>query len=737
MADQVSLRDFLRKTLADMSDTGAVSGEEFFGNFAVYEEARAYLENRPEIASQLLLLEGEEAKEFITRLCSNPGELLNLTPATAQEAVTQTRQAESVLAGRFPTEDDTRFEQTRGKNTKSALTKHYANQFARMEPKVSNFVTELRNRRLYGSPQEEQAIQKELQKPVFSTSLEEIHAETKRRILSKLAQADKVEAARAIDEALSQNGLDQDLSTASRIAQEATQTIIKNADVINADIVVEAISTGRNADQAAGLARMASVVDQVRATKEGIGSIGTTVGKSANDIIATVAGVPEGNIPTAFAAVWEKATATTDHFAQRLGSEVVNTPSFNKFIHTYEPKSQGGSLRGLFSGPRVSQQDAEDYAEVLWRTDPNATPDPQEFFLSLSHKNHPEHFHFELELGESPLDWILKWGAKKEGKAALATGSKGALQGAAVKFLGKFLPARLAFLLGGWVGTALFVVVSAWDFLKKGFRGIIGAMGSGGFGAWNTVSKGIAEYAKAITGATYNDPFLSNYFLGGATLIVACILVIPFWFTFLTRNVWNASLIGGTGGGGGGHGAPVVTCDPATDPTCIPQFCDPAKQSCAWPVPCGCVTSLAGHSGGLNGIDIGTAGCADEHQPVQAVCSGTISIRFMHLGDGEKCFDFTSPACGFGYGNTIDLLCDDGKTQFRYAHLLKPGEAITDGAHVDQGRIIAYTNNNGNSTGPHLHFEYCAVGKCGTSSSGSLPVDSVLPVKPTLGYCIQ
>lgn len=85
------------------------------------------------------------------------------------------------------------------------------------------------------------------------------------------------------------------------------------------------------------------------------------------------------------------------------------------------------------------------------------------------------------------------------------------------------------------------------------------------------------------------------------------------------------------------------------------------------------------------GIDI-AAGLGAE---VRAAANGTI----------QKIYYSNS------YGNVIYLLHDDGRST-RYAHLDRFAFGLKQGDYVYQGDVIGYVGNTGNSTGPHLHFEY-------------------------------
>lgn len=86
------------------------------------------------------------------------------------------------------------------------------------------------------------------------------------------------------------------------------------------------------------------------------------------------------------------------------------------------------------------------------------------------------------------------------------------------------------------------------------------------------------------------------------------------------------------------------------------------------------------------GIDFGVS----EGTPVLAAAAGTVLTSGYQQG---------------GYGWYVILIHHDGSGTV-YAHLCKQGLAV--GTSVVAGAIVGYSGNTGNSTGPHLHFEYRA-----------------------------
>lgn len=93
------------------------------------------------------------------------------------------------------------------------------------------------------------------------------------------------------------------------------------------------------------------------------------------------------------------------------------------------------------------------------------------------------------------------------------------------------------------------------------------------------------------------------------------------------------------------------------------------------------------------GMHEGTDFAGDLGTPLYAVADGTI----VYAGGGR---DGRS-------GEIVILRAEvDGATyDFWYGHMFTSGVLVTEGQQVEVGQKIAEIGNNGNSTGPHLHFE--------------------------------
>ena len=103
---------------------------------------------------------------------------------------------------------------------------------------------------------------------------------------------------------------------------------------------------------------------------------------------------------------------------------------------------------------------------------------------------------------------------------------------------------------------------------------------------------------------------------------------------------------------------------------------------CIWPTR-GSVTSEFGSRWGRlhAGIDI----AAPVGTPIYAARAGTVLVAGTQSG----------------YGTTV--VVDHGDMDTLYGHQSRL--AVRAGASVDQGQLIGYVGNTGQSTGPHLHFE--------------------------------
>lgn len=89
--------------------------------------------------------------------------------------------------------------------------------------------------------------------------------------------------------------------------------------------------------------------------------------------------------------------------------------------------------------------------------------------------------------------------------------------------------------------------------------------------------------------------------------------------------------------------------------------------------------------------------------------AGAWDFTLLSSTEGERA-KIPSPCAGTianvraisGYGNTLEVRCDDGYIWFM-AHLA--GTFSKSGTHVNKGHYIARQGSTGNSTGPHIHLE--------------------------------
>ncbi len=105
--------------------------------------------------------------------------------------------------------------------------------------------------------------------------------------------------------------------------------------------------------------------------------------------------------------------------------------------------------------------------------------------------------------------------------------------------------------------------------------------------------------------------------------------------------------------------------------------------------------------------------------PVVASRSGQVVNMEMSYLEGDNVF---------GHENLIWIQHGDG-TVARYYHLSHESTRVAIGDTVAQGQLIALSDNTGNSTGPHLHFDVvqCLTGLT-PADINTLPCGQSLPL---------
>ncbi|MFN3004665.1 peptidoglycan DD-metalloendopeptidase family protein [Mycolicibacterium wolinskyi] len=98
------------------------------------------------------------------------------------------------------------------------------------------------------------------------------------------------------------------------------------------------------------------------------------------------------------------------------------------------------------------------------------------------------------------------------------------------------------------------------------------------------------------------------------------------------------------------------------------------------------------------------------------------------------------PASGFGEWIVVDSQTRTGKVSTVYGHMYADGVLVQPGAAVKEGQHIGEVGNNGQSSGPHLHFEYWEGGRLtqGQAVDPSFVLDGPsLPADATAGQQVS
>lgn len=94
--------------------------------------------------------------------------------------------------------------------------------------------------------------------------------------------------------------------------------------------------------------------------------------------------------------------------------------------------------------------------------------------------------------------------------------------------------------------------------------------------------------------------------------------------------------------------------------------------------------------------------------PIYAAADGVVALA--------------GPASGFGQWIVLDHIIDGAKCSTVVGHMFPTGLHVKGGQTVTCGQRIADVGNNGESTGPHCHFEVWAGG---TRVNGGTAVDPI------------
>jgi hypothetical protein len=319
---------------------------------------------------------------------------------------------------------------------------------------------------------------------------------------------------------------------------------------------------------------------------------------------------------------------------------------------------------------------------------------------------HPHMFHLEFvrDIG----GWAVRAGARRAGGVLLKTAAGKAVS-AGVKRGAAALAAKLGFsALAGVLtaGASIPLQIAAW-------------LGGGTIGRiWG----GIKSFLAGLVGATGTDQRRLDLAIAGLLAVVVLAPMLLFSVGDVSRTAPLATSVGG-----GPPPGPFVDCAREPDaPVCQYEAC----PDCEWPT-AGYITqgprTCSGTShGGSNSIDIG----ANYQTPVYSVTAGSVAARSTVPCADTPAGRSTTGGCNSGYGNWIDIRTPEGYT-LRYAHLAIGSIPLSVGAAVPKGTQVGRADNNGNSSGHHLHFEV----RSGPNITSFLPADWVAKNASQLEGC--
>lgn len=118
----------------------------------------------------------------------------------------------------------------------------------------------------------------------------------------------------------------------------------------------------------------------------------------------------------------------------------------------------------------------------------------------------------------------------------------------------------------------------------------------------------------------------------------------------------------------------------------------------AWPIETPVVVTQGPATGsshsGAEAVDFAPT-VRGQSRSIYATHNGVVRLSANH----ESCASSTT-----GYGCAVHLESPDGAYTTIYAHL--ESIAVTNGDYIEKGTFLGYMGSTGNSTGPHLHYEF-------------------------------
>ncbi len=261
---------------------------------------------------------------------------------------------------------------------------------------------------------------------------------------------------------------------------------------------------------------------------------------------------------------------------------------------------------------------------------------------------------------------------------------------------------------------------------EKGWQIISGMLSGDIASAMDKVANELANFLKCCLA------FFITCF--GCLGILAFLIIGPFLFSLTGSST-------GTGGGGSIAGPGGVStgsgslCTTTLTPQDLPQYFSKTAPNPIGSYPNGSIgtipnpniTDCFGICRGIyrhGGIDLN--GDHDNGAPLYSPYDGEATV----IVADQRCVGTAPGACG-GYGVYVRLGVD-GKYFMDFAHL--QDITVTVGQKVHKGDLLGHTDNTGNSTGPHLHYEIrsggeassyeinpCYVFDCSTIGGGFCP----------------